>query len=353
MKSQMFRAPGRALQPRAWPLPALVLLVLAASPFLYRAWQAPRAVHVTKVALLAAFSGQLQARGNDVAAAAQLAIAAANARPAAGGRLAMLTALDDQGRPGPSDAMARTAAADPGVSAVLCCTTQAAYAAAAPLLPKRETLLSLLPAADTATAEAALAARQFGAGSLALVSAVADPADSRAAVLAPAFSRAGFAVQTYRVDFTAGDTADKAAAVIAASAPRLVALDADYPSAAVVAAALRSAGVTAPLLGDDRLDGAPAAALLANAAPWWYVAPDRAALLKQTPPAFAADFAQQRGHAPSARDLLTYLQVEDALGLRKTAPVDAGAPMVLYEAAPGQYPGAARLAVGASGVVAP
>ena len=121
----------------------------------------------------------------------------------------------------------------------------------------------------------------------------------------------------------------------------------------MITGALRSTGTTAPLLGDDRLDGAPAAVLLGNVAPWWYVTPDRAALLQATPPAFAEAFEQQRGHAPSARDLTAYLQMDAALGLRPEAAPGATPPYTLYEALPGRYPGAARASSATSSVAAP
>jgi ABC-type branched-subunit amino acid transport system substrate-binding protein len=320
-------------------LAGAVCVLLAASPFLYRAWQGSHQLQITKLALLDAFTGPLQARGNDALAAAQAAVQAANASPAADHRLFWLTASDERADPHAAADQARSAAADRGIRAVLCCATAADLAAAQPLLAPRQALLPLLPdARRMAAAEAALAARQWGTGPVALISDDTVPASSRAAVLLPAFRQAGFAVTIATANFAAGSLPDQLAAAVVRAQPRLVVLDADYPTAATLGQALRTAGLRAPLLGDERLDGAEAARELAGLEPWWYVAPDRADLLQAAPAAFASDFTHARGHAPSSADALVYLQALAATGL-SSHPFDLGAvPITLYAAVPGRYP---------------
>jgi ABC-type branched-subunit amino acid transport system substrate-binding protein len=324
----------------------LLLILLGASPFIYRALPSTRSLKLTKVALLVAFSGQLQARGNDLYAATQLAVEQANA-DGGGQALAVVSAWDDQAQPQEAGDQARGIAADPAIGAVLCCSTTGAEQAVAALLPAREPLLSLVTVTPAmAGAEATLARRQFGASSVVLLSDETIPRDARAGALQSGFQAVGDAVAVVPTDFATGSRPDVVAGVVAQHAPALVVLDMDYPAAAVLAAALRAAGVTAPLLGDDRLDGAPAAALLGNLGPVWYLAADRDALLRQTPDTFSSAFDRLRGHPPSGRDILAYLQTRAAVH-DGVAPVSmAGLPLVLYQMTPGAYPGRAAATMG-------
>jgi ABC-type branched-subunit amino acid transport system substrate-binding protein len=324
----------------------LLLVLLGASPFIYRALPSTRSLKLTKVALLVAFSGQLQARGNDLYAATQLAVEQANA-DGGGHSLATVSALDDRAQPQVAADQARGVAADPAIGAVLCCSTSGAEQAVAALLPAREPLLSVLPVTPAvAGAEATLARQEFGAGSVILLSDETIPPDARAGALQVRFQSVGDAVDVVPLDFAAGSQPDVVASVVVQHAPALVVLDMDYPAAAAMGAALRAAGVTAPLLGDDRLDGAPAAALLGNLGPVWYIAADRAALLRQTPDTFTGMFDRLRGHPPSGRDTLAYLQARAAVH-DGVSPVQLGRlPLVLYQMTPGAYPGRAVATAG-------
>jgi ABC-type branched-subunit amino acid transport system substrate-binding protein len=324
----------------------LLLILLGASPFIYRALPSTRSLKLTKVALLVAFSGQLQARGNDLYAATQLAVEQASA-DGGGHTLVTVSALDDRAQPQGAADQARGIAADPAIGAVLCCSTSGAEQAAAAVLPARERLLSMLTVTPaTAGAEATLARRQFGAGPVVLLSDETVPQDARADALQPRFQSVGDAVVRVPIDFATGSQPDVVAGVVAQRAPALVVLDMDYPAAATMAAALRTAGVTVPLLGDDRLDGAPAAALLGDLGPVWYIAADRAALLRQTPDTFPSAFDRLRGHQPSGRDLLAYLQTRAAVHDGVAPEQVSRLSVVLYQMAPGVYPGRAVATAG-------
>ena len=326
--------------------PLLLLLLLAVAPFFYRAVSPGASLRLSKVAILVAFSGPLQARGNDLSAAIQIAVQHANAGD--GRTLAVVSALDDQGQTLAASDQARGVAADPGIHAVLCCTTAGALAAVAALLPARESLISLLGTPSTMpNAEATLLQRQFGSGAVVVLSDRTSPEDARAGTLAPALRSLGDTVNVVTADFATGSNPDRVAEAVAQHEPSLVVLDMDYPAAAILAPALRTAGVHGPLVGDDRLDGAPAAALLSSVGAVWYVALDRDALLHQTPTTFAGDFSRMRGHPPSGRDVLAYLQARVALHTG-VAPIDPERlPLVLYQIVPGVYPGRVGLSGGA------
>ena len=78
----------------------------------------------------------------------------------------------------------------------------------------------------------------------------------------------------------------------------------------------------------------------------WYLAADRDALLRQTPDTFSSAFDRLRGHPPSGRDILAYLQTRAAVH-DGVAPVSmAGLPLVLYQMTPGAYPGRAAATMG-------
>lgn len=318
----------------------MLFIALAAAPFLYRAWTQSRAVHLTKVAVLVAFSGQLAARGDDLYAAAQLAVQHAN-----GGQdvtLVELSALDDQGSASSAQEQARGAAADPAVRAVLCCSTIAAERAVAAVLPRRDRFVALAAmAAPSPGAEAKLARQVIGGASALVISDSQAPPDGRAPAFSSALRAAGYSATRVAIDISAGGTLNATAAAVAKERPDLIVLDMEYPAAAVVGAALRRASVSAPLLGDDRLDGAPAAALLGELGPLWYVALDRTTLLQQAPATFVGAFASLRGHQPSSRDVLTYLQIGAILPDAATAPQPSRLPVTLYRLTSGNYPGQA------------
>lgn len=318
--------------------PALLFLALAASPFIYRAWSQARAVHLTKIAILVAFSGQLAARGNDLYAAGRLAEQHADGDW--GTTIVAMSALDDQGNAYRAKEQARGVATDQAIRAVVCCTTVAAERAVASMLPSRESIFSLAGTAAALPGEEAKLARQSIGGTAAIV--ISDrttPQENRATALASGFQAAGYAVTTLAVDLTAASKLHVIAATIARERPDLIVLDLEYPAAAVIGAALRHAAVAAPLLGDDRLDGAPAAAVLGGLGQVRYVAPDRNALLQQAPATFVGAFARLRGHQPSSRDILAYLQTGAALH-DSVAPLRPGRmPAVLYRLTSGVYPG--------------
>ena len=328
-------------------VPAACLIVLSALPFLYRTTSQASPARITNISLLVAFSGQMQARGNDLYAATELAVQHANA---GGGRpLVVVSALDDQAQPQTAQDQARGAGADAGISAVLCCTTAADEGAVATVLPPREPLVSLAASTKAmAVDEATLVRRQLGGGTATVVSDQTIQQDARATQLVQAFRAAGYAVTLVTANFAGGSRPGPLAASVAEDPPDIIVLDANYPAAAAMGTALRDAGVTASLVGDDRLDGAPAASRLAGMGPMWFVALDRAALLRQAPVTFAGDFGQVRGHAPSARDVLTYLQARAALhdGVAFVRPVQL--PVVLYRFVPGVYPPPPVATVGGS-----
>jgi ABC-type branched-subunit amino acid transport system substrate-binding protein len=314
-----------------------LLVALGTLPFLYRTLPQAAPMQLTKIALLVAFSGQMQARGNDLYAAVDLALQRANAH--AGRTIAVVSALDDQAQPQTAQDQARGAAADPAIDAMVCCTTSSAEHAVAAILPPGKPLVSLAATAPgMAVDEAMLVRRRLGGSTAVVVSDQTIPGEARAGALMPAFRAAGYTVSLQVVDFAGGSLAGRIAVAVAQETPDLIVVDADYPSAATLATALRGAGVTAPLVGDDRLDGAPAAALLNGDGPVWYVALDRVALLQQVPTTFVSDFSQLRGHPPSARDILAYVQasaaVHDGLAFVHATTV----PVVLYQLIPGVYP---------------
>jgi ABC-type branched-subunit amino acid transport system substrate-binding protein len=320
-----------------WLPPVVLFLAMAAAPFVYRAWSQPRAAHVTKIALLVAFSGQLAARGNDLYAAAE--IAGQHTGGARTATIAAISALDDRGQAQSAKEQARGAAADPAIRAVVCCSSVAAERAVAPVLPRREVFYSLGQAAAPTAEEAELARQGLGGTTAVVISDRTTPQDNRSTTLTADFAANGYAVTTVAVDLTAGSALTGIAASVARERPDLIVLDMEYPAAAVVGDALRHAAVTAPLLGDDRLDGAPAAALLGGLGALWYVAPDRNALLQQAPATFVGDFARLRGHQPSSRDILAYLQTRAAL-LGAPDQVQTGRlPPQLYHLTSGVYPG--------------
>lgn len=320
-------------------VPLLALVLLAASPFLYRALPGAAPLRLQKATLLVAFSGQLQMRGNDLYAAAQLAVHDIN-QGHKRSTLAVVSALDDQGRPAAAADQAMAVAAAPGTSAVLCCTTGATEAAAAHVLPPQHHVLSLqAKSSGMAATEALLAVRQFGLGRALVLSDLTTASAGRGESLVAAFQAAGYPVTRLPVNFAAGSEPTAVADAVRRRDPTLIVLDADYPAAASLGAAIRAAGVATPLLGDDRLDGAPAAALLGAVGNVWYVAFDQAALLRQVPATFPSAFAQLRGHAPSSRDILAYLQTRAAFQ-SGVAPVATGhLPITLYQVVPGAYPG--------------
>jgi hypothetical protein len=102
------------------------------------------------------------------------------------------------------------------------------------------------------------------------------------------------------------------------------------------------------LVGDARLDGAPASALLGDVGPVWYVAPDREALLRQAPSGFTAAFTSERGHPPSTQDVLAYVQTGAAVGDGIALVDPSRLPLVLYAVVAGRYPGST--ATGAPGL---
>jgi ABC-type branched-subunit amino acid transport system substrate-binding protein len=317
----------------------LLFLVLAAAPFVYRAWSQPRAVHVTKIAVLVAFSGQLTARGNDLYSAAEIAEQHTGSPGAPA--VTAISALDDHGQPHSAQEQARGAAADPAIRAVVCCSSLAVERAVAPVLPKREVFYSLGQATVLPGEEAQLARQILGGTTAVVISDRTTPQDNRATPLTASFEADGYAVTAIAVDFAAGSKLTVIAASVARERTDIVVLDMDYPAAAVIGAALRHAGVTAPLLGDDRLDGAPAAALLGGLGALWYVAPDRNALLQRAPATFGGAFARLRGHQPSSRDILAYLQTRAAM-LGAQDRVQPGLlPALLYHLTSGVYPGQA------------
>jgi ABC-type branched-subunit amino acid transport system substrate-binding protein len=322
---------------RAVPLLALVLL--AASPFAYRALPSATPLRLTKATLLVAFSGQLHMRGNDLYAATQLAVRDVNG-VGTGSTLAVVSALDDQGQPSAAADQAMAVAAAPDTAPLLCCTTAAAETAVSRVLPGRHPLLSLQATSPALpAAEARLAAQQFGLGRAVVLSDVTIPGAGRSAALVAAFQTAGYQVTRLPVNFATGSESALVAASVQRSHPTLIVLDTEYPAAATLGTALRTAGVTAPLLGDDRLDGAPAAAVLGSLSDVWYAALDQAALLPHVPATFPAAYLQLRGHAPSSRDILAYLQTRAALQAG-VAPVIIGQlPVALYKVIPGAYPG--------------
>ncbi|GEM_PF-3449737 len=331
---------GRWLAQHATPLSLLVFAALAVSPAVYRVWRAPYQVRIVKVALISAFSGPLQDRGSDDLAAVQVALQAADAPSKHSSHFYLLTAVDDRGESGAAAAdQARALAADPGVGVVLCCTTQTALMSAQPLLGSRQVLLPLVfDAQPMDRAEATLAARQVGGGHVALISDVTYPADARSGDLLPAFRDAGFDVTVISVNFAGGSVPAQVAGEVLALQPQLVVLDAGLPASADLGRALRTAGVAAPLMGDDRVDGAEAAREMGGLQPWWYVSMDRATLLQSTPGDFVSSFVKAQGHQPSTQAILSYLQARSVMEVGVRRLNSSAIPVTLYGDGSGDYP---------------
>ncbi len=315
----------------------MLIGVLALSPFLYHLLGGSPGVTVHKVAVISAFSGELQARGADELAAVNLAAAQANGNTTR--VVASVSALDDRGSASVARDQALATSGDPGIQHVLCCSDERAFQGALPALAQS---LSIYPVVtgltQQAEAEVTLAQVARNAAPVAIVSDETGGASLRAPELVASFALANVPVQQYDINFATGDQASTLAATIAAGKPGVVVLDMDYPAAAIVAPALRHAGLTAPLLGDDRLDGAAASILLAVVTNWTYIAYDRSTLLQMTG-VMAPAFAQNRGHEPASRDFISYLQAEAAFGL-STAPFDGShVGLSEYSDVSGHYPG--------------
>ncbi|MCL4543045.1 MAG: ABC transporter substrate-binding protein [Chloroflexi bacterium] len=313
-------------------LPLVTLMVLAGSPFIWHRLYANEGAHLEKIIFYTAFSGQLHSRGHDTYRAVQLAVALAD-RAAPHGTVVAVSAVDDQGQPQIGRVVAAIAANDPKVHAVLCCSTGAVASAVHTRLRSDQQFISTQVPSASAETTASLLSHAVSPSSIVIASDTSHQQPVRASSLARSFRINNWHVIGLSFDFARGDSAASVAQSIARIKPGLIYINSDYPDAATLSLALRSAGATAPIVGDSRLDGATPAALLAAVSDWYYVAPDRTQLARMVSSSFTLAFKTASGHAPSEWDIFSYLDALDATKVGSQVPSLAHLSFAIYKGA--------------------
>ncbi len=291
-------------------LAALSFLLVATLPFLWHALRRNSSFRLHKIAFYTAFSGELYARGQDQYRAAQIAVSRANTS-APIEQYYTITAVDDTGHASRAAIVAPIASEDPAINSVVCCSTEPALQAVLKLLRNGQHLYSLLIPAPSPSLTVQLATQRFFLGKVLILH--TSSTSHYVTTLASAFRAKGWVAAVQSVSLSSGTPPDVIAAQATSAHPTLIYLDTSYPDAATLALALRAAGVTAPILGDARLDGVVPTNLLRSVIDWWYIAPDRNKLLALAGPGFLSAFTQAAGHPPSDWDIVAFLQTQAAL----------------------------------------
>lgn len=295
-----------------------------------------------KIALIHAFAGPLQTEGYDALTASRAGVRAENAGlPLYHGFRFVVEALDDSGTVEGATTAQRALAHDPSILRVICCSTQTVTHAMQllPLAAQGDATRTAWPLVDHAPPSSYFvdtAVRILHTDHPVLIQSRASTRSRAAMNVLDTWP--GTPIITYVPE--QGDLPDVVASTVAGITPDVLMLDLDVASVARLLGPLRAMGVMAPAIGPPDIGSATLVNWLGDRLGQVYVP----AITPNTIPddLMKATMAE-RGHAPSAPDVVIYWTVRRAIAEAvgdSTTRTDLVEPTwVMERLDPGKFPG--------------